>query len=101
MRLAFDAGFEPKSGSHPYPHTDITNLSRISHTFITEQGIAPEMVGVDGVGLGAGVVDNLWHDGFQVTEVIAGAKPVEYMDDGTNRQYKNLRAQMWCLASRT
>jgi hypothetical protein len=48
---------------------------------------------VDGVGLGAGVVDGLRRKGFDVVDVIAGAKPIERKDSFF--RFDNLRSQMW------
>ena len=48
---------------------------------------------VDGVGLGAGVVDMLKKDGYNVVDFIAGAKPVH--QPGSKYKFKNLRSQMW------
>lgn len=53
----------------------------------------PEEARVDGVGLGAGVVDGLIRKGYKVTDVIAGAKPIERKDSFF--KFKNLRSQMW------
>jgi hypothetical protein len=51
----------------------------------------PDAVFVDGVGVGAGVVDRLNQLGFKVFDVLAGAKP-----DHNNRDtYYNKRAEMW------
>lgn len=49
----------------------------------------PDAVFVDGVGIGAGVVDRLRQLGFQVIEVIAGAKAAD------SARYFNKRAEMW------
>lgn len=51
----------------------------------------PNAVFVDGVGIGAGVVDRLRHLGYEIIEVLAGAKP----DEQNKAVYFNKRAEMW------
>jgi hypothetical protein len=55
--------------------------------------VDPRMVKVDGVGLGAGVVDNLHAAGFDVVDVISGGKPIPRPNSVF--KFKNLRSQMW------
>lgn len=54
-------------------------------------------VRVDVVGLGAGTVDYCRKKGLWVTEIVAGAKPIErpLNSPGSFFKYKNLRSQMW------
>ena len=52
-----------------------------------------DRVNVDGVGLGAGVVDYLRKNGYQVNEIIAGATAI--YQQGSEYQFKNYRSQMW------
>jgi len=54
--------------------------------------INADSVGIDGVGLGAGVVDILKRKRFNVQDIIAGASPIP---DDSNFSYYDLRAQMW------
>jgi hypothetical protein len=62
--------------------------SIVAHVIITER---PDAVFVDGVGIGAGVVDRLRQLGHTVFDVQAGASPSKpYADRCTNR-----RAEMW------
>lgn len=56
--------------------------------------ISPQNVGVDAVGVGSGVLDNLHSMGYNVKEIIGGAKPVEIKYDD-NFQPFNLRSQMY------
>ena len=49
----------------------------------------PHAVFIDGVGLGAGVVDQLHHTGYDVIEVIGSKKPVD------EKRYLNLRGECW------
>ena len=55
--------------------------------------IRPEDVRVDGVGLGAGVVDGLAGRGFNITEVTSGARPFARKDSFF--KFADLRSQMW------
>ena len=49
----------------------------------------PDAVFVDGVGVGAGVVDRLRELGFSVTDAQAGARAIDA------KKYANRRAEMW------
>jgi hypothetical protein len=51
----------------------------------------PDAVFVDGVGVGAGVVDRLNQLGFNVFDVLAGSTP----DEKNKETYYNKRAEMW------
>lgn len=58
----------------------------------------PEHTNVDGVGLGAGVVDICKGRGAHVNDLVSGAAPIEREDrDGDTLvlKFKNLRSQMW------
>ncbi len=76
---------------------DINRFSAICQNYITQHSIDADMVGVDAIGLGAGVVDNLRNAGFDVIEIIAGGKPVFIPDDIIPQEFTfyNLRSQMW------
>ncbi len=50
-------------------------------------------VRIDVVGLGAGVADNLKREGFEIVEIVSGARAVER--EGSFYRFKNLRSQMW------
>lgn len=54
--------------------------------------VSADRVGVDVVGLGAGVCDYLRSFDINVVEISGGSSPVE---DESGYQYKNLRSQMW------
>ncbi|SHF50789.1 Phage terminase large subunit [Fodinibius roseus] len=60
--------------------------------FIATEAILPKNCGIDTVGLGAGVFDNMKEKGKTCTEVISGAKPTKQYDSFS---FKNLRSQMW------
>lgn len=53
--------------------------------------VDPDVVFVDGVGLGAGVVDRLRQLGYPCVEVISGAKP----DEENKEVCYNKRSEMW------
>jgi phage terminase large subunit len=59
--------------------------------YAVENRIPGNRIVVDGVGLGAGVVDNLRAQNFRVREFISGAKP--RLQGATSFTYKNLRTQ--------
>lgn len=69
-----------------------------------KEGIRPEFVGVDGVGVGAGTVNAMKEYGLKVQNLIGGAAPTFQLIGGNNKrfkdeqQYKNLRAQMYWRA---
>ncbi len=69
---------------------DVRQLSDLVGTRITERGIRPDQVGVDGVGLGAGVVDNLRGSGWKVKDFQAGGSP---QPTKSKVKFKNMRAQ--------
>jgi len=69
-------------------------------TRIARPNIGAENVGVDAVGVGAGVLDRLHEDGYPVTEIVSGGKPAPREGRGRSGRedefrYKNLRSQMW------
>lgn len=75
-----------------FRHQDLERIAEIAALRMSERSIRADMVAVDAVGLGAGVVDALRARGFEVKEVQSGARPLE--EDSALR-FKNLRAQMW------
>ncbi len=72
---------------------DTVMTSDIAEKLIVLHNVKSHMVRVDTVGLGAGVADTLRRRRHNVTEFIAGAKPIE----GTHKflKFKNLRSQAW------
>lgn len=52
----------------------------------------PEKCGIDTVGLGAGVFDNMKEKGKKCREIISGKKPTKKLD---SYEFQNLRSQMW------
>lgn len=79
----------------------ITETTELAQARIVERSVDADQVKVDGVGLGAGVVDGLRSEGYLVVEVIGGAKPIprDIEAEGARRlsvyTYKNLRTQLW------
>jgi len=67
------------------------------HQLMQVEHIAPELVGVDGIGVGAGTVNELHRLGSQIVDIQSGeqADPVWTNDVRMAEQFKNLRAQMW------
>ena len=77
-----------------YPKTSITEIITRSIQLINNYGINCCNVGIDSVGLGAGVVDGLKLQGFDVIELQGGARPEEMDCSETFKPY-NLRSQMY------
>jgi PBSX family phage terminase large subunit len=66
-----------------------------------EKQITADLVGIDEVGIGSGVVDNLRAQGFNVVGVVGGAVPVQgAVNDPSFRAegFFNLRSQMYWAA---
>lgn len=61
---------------------------------IEEYKIYPSFVGIDGVGVGAGVFDNLYSLGYDVKNLIGGAKPIDLAYENNFKPF-NLRSQMY------
>jgi len=77
-----------------YPQTSITEVITRAIQLITDYQISPECVGIDAVGVGAGVVDNLKQQGYEVVELQGGARPEETDSAETFKPF-NLRSQMY------
>ena len=76
----------------------VDKVSNYAQARIAERGIGADQVGVDVVGLGAGVADNLRGAGYDVRDIISGAKAVEIdteEEEETLYKFKTLRSQMW------
>jgi hypothetical protein len=78
-----------------YQYTSVDQVATRTTALINEYGINPAFVGIDSVGVGAGVVDILQSNGYCVTEIQGGAKPVE--DETLFDAFKpfNLRSQFY------
>ncbi|MFP5437252.1 MAG: phage terminase large subunit [Bacteroidia bacterium] len=77
-----------------YGYTAITDVTTRTIQLINDYNIDPGFVGVDSIGLGAGVVDTLKQQGYNVVEIQGGAKPEGGNSDDTFKPY-NLRSQMY------
>ncbi|MEJ8590338.1 phage terminase large subunit [Riemerella anatipestifer] len=77
-----------------YPQTAITEVITRIIQLINDYQIDPNYVGVDSVGVGAGVVDSLKQQGYEVIEIQGGAKPEETDYEEAFKPY-NLRSQMY------
>jgi len=80
-----------RQGRKMWPQKKFRSIDLMTFSGLCAQEIdefKPDAVFVDGVGLGAGVVDRLRQLGYRVIDVQAGGKPL-------NKKYKNKRAEMW------
>lgn len=77
-----------------YSKNTITEVITRTIQLINDYQIAPNCVGIDGVGLGAGVIDGLKQQGYEVVELQGGAKPEETEIEDSFKPY-NLRSQMY------
>lgn len=71
----------------------IDRTAAIVQTRIIDGPIDAERVHVDTVGLGAGVADILIKEGFDITEIVSGASPIDRPE--SLYSFNNLRSQMW------
>lgn len=77
-----------------HPQTSITEVITRTIQLINDYQIDPNFVGVDSIGVGAGVVDGLKQQGYDVIEIQGGTKPVETSYEEAYKPY-NLRSQMY------
>lgn len=77
-----------------YPQTSIVEVATQTIQLIEEFEIDPEYVGIDSVGIGAGVVDMLKSQNYSIIEIQGGAKPEEMDFEEAFKPY-NLRSQMY------
>lgn len=71
----------------------IDQTAALTSIRINEGPIDSEHVKIDTVGLGAGVADILTRDGYTITEVVGGAKPL--FREESFYTFFNLRSQIW------
>lgn len=62
------------------------------YTLMRQHDISPYMVGVDGVGVGAGTVNALKEAGYAIRNLGGADSPIE---QGTEEEFNNLRSQMY------
>lgn len=77
-----------------YSKTAITEVVTRTIQLINDFKIEPNFVGIDSVGLGAGVVDSLKQQGYEVVELQGGVKPEETEIEDSFKPF-NLRSQMY------
>ncbi|MDP4172436.1 MAG: terminase family protein [Bacteroidota bacterium] len=75
-----------------YKKLDINQISQIIIRKIREEKIKPFNIGIDTVGLGAGVYDIIKSNGFSVNEIVSGSSPITLRGD--YYKFRNLRSQM-------
>jgi len=68
---------------------DTSRIATVTEQAANDHGI--DKVGIDAVGIGAGVVDQM----DQVVSVKAGSSPKPYRDRQSEYDFYNLRSQMW------
>lgn len=90
-----------------FPCPNANRLGDRIHVIASQEGIDPQMIGVDGVGVGASTVNHMRDLGDDITDIQSGAKAVDLYGDtpdddksegsGTKRveTFANLRSQMW------
>jgi hypothetical protein len=78
-----------------FPCPDANRMARERVAPRIAAGLPAAAVGVDGIGVGAGAVNELLRLGHRVTNIQSGGAPVPR--PGDVEQYLNLRAQMWWL----
>ncbi|MGV0832838.1 phage terminase large subunit [Empedobacter brevis] len=77
-----------------YSQTSITDVINRTKQLIFDYGIDAGYVGIDSVGIGAGVVDGLKQEGYNVIDIQGGSKPIETDTEEAFKPY-NLRSQMY------
>ena len=77
-----------------YQQTSTTQVVTRAVELMQEYNIDPKHVGIDAVGVGTGVIDQLKGMGYNVMEIVGGAK-AEELDYEDNFQPFNLRSQMY------
>ncbi len=81
-----------------HPQTALNEVTTRAIQLMTDYKIDPRFVGVDSVGVGAGVVDSLKASGYAVVDIQGGAKPLEpefeYEPQEAFKPF-NLRSQMY------
>lgn len=72
---------------------DSNRLGKVDvYSLISEKGIRPENVGVDGIGVGAGTVNALKELGQNIINIKGSESPVQF---NSAEEFNNLRSQIW------
>jgi phage terminase large subunit len=69
-------------------------------TIAKAKGIQAKYTGVDGIGVGAGAINEARRLGFNLVDIQSAAKPQEWVKDRgvqMNERFNNLRSQMWWM----
>lgn len=77
-----------------YSQTSTTDVINRTKQLIFDYNIDAGYVGIDSVGIGAGVVDGLKNEGYNVIDIQGGSKPIETDTEEAFKPY-NLRSQMY------
>ncbi len=82
-------------GLDTYSQIDTTRQAEIAMALASDRvnPIDGENIRIDTVGVGGGVADAMTARGWEITEVVAGAKPWKRRE--TFYKFKNIRSQMW------
>jgi len=78
-----------------YQETSTNQIVTRTIELINEYNIDAGNVGIDGVGVGTGTIDNLHALNYNVIELVGGAKPIEVINEEEAFQPYNLRSQMY------
>jgi hypothetical protein len=74
---------------------DANRMARERVAPFLEAGVSPKRIGVDGIGVGAGAVNELRRLGYRVLDIQSGAPNPPPLNRNDVEQYLNARAQMW------
>ncbi len=77
-----------------YQETSTNQIVTRAIELMDEYNIRAGNVGIDGVGIGTGTIDNLHAMNYKVVELVGGAKPEEIIYDDAFQPF-NLRSQMY------
>lgn len=80
-----------------FPCPDANALGRRLVAETRSLGIEPGRVGIDGVGVGAGTVNEFRAEHLGVQNLMGGGRPVEFTDLFKDEKFFDLRSQMWWL----
>lgn len=80
-----------------YPWTSIDEVVDLTKMRILGERMDPKRVGVDGVGVGAGVVDYLHKANFDVYDIISGQTKIPTYEEFKKYEFNNLRSFMWWI----
>jgi phage terminase large subunit len=78
-----------------FPCPDANRMARERVAPFIESGVSPKRIGVDGIGVGAGAVNELRRLGYRVLDIQSGAPNPPPLNRNDVEQYLNVRAQMW------